>query len=156
MMEDYFSHIYGKDWKEAVSVLIRIGDAFDFAYMEGEKSADPAISPFYNPEQIKKLDAVEELCAEERALLESHMIMPTRPQTVSWRMLGLHADYCEQLVKVVKLKAEGHNFEALEQAKIFYHETGKREIEFEPYYDHCLACRVVEQMVKKPQKIIID
>ena len=156
LMEDYFSHIYGKDWKEAVSVLIRIGDAFDFAYMEGEKSADPAISPFYNPEQLKKLDAIEELCAEERALLESHMIMPTRPQTVSWRMLGLHADYCEQLAKVVKLKAEGHNFEALEQAKIFYHETGKREIEFEPYYDHCLACRVVEQMVKKPQKIIID
>jgi len=156
LMQDYFSHVYGKDWKEAVSVLIRMGDAFDFAYMEGEKSANPAISPFYNPEQLKRLAAVEELCSEERALLENHMIMPTRPQTVSWRMLGLHADYCEQLVKVVRLKAEGHNFEAAEQAKIFYRETGKDEITFEPYYDHCLACRVVEQMVKKPQKIIID
>ena len=156
LMEDYFSHIYGKDWKEAVSVLIRMGEAFDFAYMEGEKSKDPAVSPFYNPDQLDKLSAVEELCFEERSLVETHMIMPTRPQTVSWRMLGHHADYCEELVKIVRLKAQGYNFEALEQAKIFYEKAGKREIEFEPYYDHCLACRVVEQMVKKPQKIIID
>jgi hypothetical protein len=71
-------------------------------------------------------------------------------------MLLSHADHCEELAKVVKLKAAGHNFEALEQAKIFYREAGKKELDFEPYYDHCLACRVVEQMVKKPQKIIID
>ena len=133
-----------------------MGNAFDFGYMEGEKSMDPKISPFYNPEQAKRLEVVKELADEERFLARKHLAMPTRPQTVSWRMLLAHADHCEELAKVVKLKAEGRNFEAFEQAKIFYHETGKKEIGLEPYYDHCLACRVVEQMVKKPQKIIID
>ena len=38
----------------------------------------------------------------------------------------------------------------------FYDELGVREIEFETYYDHCLACRVVEHKVGKPQKIILD
>ena len=82
--------------------------------------------------------------------------MPTRTQTVSWRMLEFHADFCEKFAEVAIQKALGHNFRATEIAMEFYREIGRREIEFERYYDHCLACRVVEQMVKKPQKIIID
>ena len=45
---------------------------------------------------------------------------------------------------------------AVQLAEEFYDELGVREIEFETYYDHCLACRVVEHKVGKPQKIIFD
>ena len=71
-------------------------------------------------------------------------------------MLECHAQFCEKLAQIMTAKALGHNFKAVELAKEFYHELGKWEYEFEPYYDHCLACRVVEHKVGKPQKIIID
>ena len=156
VLADYFSHIYGPDWQEALSLLRRMSAAFDFAYMEGEKSADPKISAFYDPEKAKTLATVAELAAEEQEMVSKHLVMPTRPQTVSWRMLGLHAQFCEKLAQVMIAKAKGHNFEALALAQEFYDELGVREIEFEPYYDHCLACRVVEHKVGKPQKIIFD
>ena len=153
---DYFRHIYGEDWEQALSLLTRMSTVFDFAYMEGEKSVNPKVSAFYDPEKAKALTAVAELAAEERELVKKHLVMPVRPQTVSWRMLGLHAQFCEKLAQIMIAKAEGHNFEALTLAQEFYHELGARELEFEPYYDHCLACRVVEHKVGKPQKIIFD
>ena len=153
---DYFSHIYGEDWEQALSILERMSAAFDFGYMEGEKSVDTSVSSFYNPAHVDKLRSVAEVAAEEHALVAKHMVMPTRPQTVSWRMLGLHAQFCEKLAQVMIAKAQGHNFEAVRLAEEFYDELGVREIEFEPYYDHCLACRVVEHKVGKPQKIILD
>jgi hypothetical protein len=153
---DYFSHIYGEDWQQALSILERMSAVFDFGYLEGEKSVDKSISDFYNPAQAEKLKLVAEIAAEERSLVAKHLAMPTRPQTVSWRMLGLHAQFCEKLAQVMIAKAQGHNFEAVKLAEEFYDELGVREIEFEPYYDHCLACRVVEHKVGKPQKIILD
>ena len=153
---DYFSHIYGEDWEQALSILERMSAAFDFGYMEGEKSVDEKVSAFYNPAHAEKLRSVAEVAAEERSLVNKHMAMPTRPQTVSWRMLGLHAQFCEKLAQVMIAKAQGHNFRAVQLAEEFYDELGVREIEFEPYYDHCLACRVVEHKVGKPQKIILD
>ena len=35
--EDYFSHIYGDDWKEAEKYLAEISELFDFGYRAGEK-----------------------------------------------------------------------------------------------------------------------
>ena len=153
---DYFSHIYGEDWKDVESLMQRMCVALDFGYLEGEKSVNTAISNFYDPDMVKKLASVADLAAEERDLVEKHRVMPTRPQTVSWRMLECHAQFCEKLAQIMTAKALGHNFKAVELAKEFYHELGKWEYEFEPYYDHCLACRVVEHKVGKPQKIIID
>ena len=153
---DYYSHIYGEDWQAVESIMARMSAVFDFGYMEGEKSADEKISAFYNPVQAEKLKLVAELAAEERDLVAKHLTMPTRPQTVSWRMLGLHAQFCEKLAQVMIAKANGHNFKAFQLAEEFYDELGVREIEFETYYDHCLACRVVEHKVGKPQKIIFD
>ena len=153
---DYYSHIYGEDWQAVESIMARMSAVFDFGYMEGEKSANEKISAFYNPAQAEKLKLVAEIAAEERSLAAKHLAMPTRPQTGSWRMLSLHAQFCEKLAEVMIAKANGHNFKAFQLAEEFYDELGVREIEFETYYDHCLACRVVEHKVGKPQKIIFD
>ena len=153
---DYYAHIYGEDWQAVESIMARMSAVFDFGYMEGEKSANEKISAFYNPAQAEKLKLVAEIAAEERSLAAKHLAMPTRPQTVSWRMLSLHAQFCEKLAEVMIAKANGHNFKAFQLAEEFYDELGVHEIEFETYYDHCLACRVVEHKVGKPQKIIFD
>ena len=154
--EDYFSHIYGKDWKKAKTILQQISNAFDFDYMEGTKSKNPDISDFYDPERAIQLASVEDLCAQLRILANKHLTMPTRPQTISWRLLLRHAEYCELWGKLLWNKAMGFNFKAQELAKEFCHEFGKYELEIERYYDHSLACRVLEHITRKPQGIILD
>ena len=154
--EDYFSHIYGKDWKQAATLLRQIGDAFDFAYMEGEKSKDESISLYYDPDRVEQLSHIRELCAQEQAMAMAHLKMPTRPQTVSWRLLLHHARYCRMLADILLEKAVGHNATAVEMVKEFYHEFGRYELEIERYYDHSLACRVLEHITRKTQKIILD
>ena len=156
VLEDYFSHIYGKDWKDAYAVLKAITEAFDFGYMEGTTSKNPRISDFYDPEQAPRLASVQELAARERALAMKHLRMPNRPQTVSWRLMLLHAQFCEGLGKIMECKAKGHNYKAVELLKALFAELGKQEVAFERYYDQGLFYRAVEHLVRRPQGIILD
>ena len=156
LVEDYFSHIYGEDWKQAVSILQRISDAFDYPFMAAERSIDKSVSDYYDPARESRLAAVHDLAAEERKLVAKHMECPTRPQTVSWRLLMRHAEYCDGLAEVVRHKALGHNFKAAELAKQFAADFGKYEIEMERYYDHYLAMHVIDHMIENAQGIVFN
>ena len=153
---DYFSHAYGPDWQEAMRLLQNITNAFDFAYMEGIASKNKAISAYYDPTRVERLATIPELCAQERALAKKHLNMPERPQTVSWRLLLRHGEYCELWAKILQEKAQGHNFRAVELAEEFDSAFGKYELEIERYYDHCLACRVLEHITGDPKGLILD
>ncbi len=156
VLEDYFSHIYGKDWRDALQILQAISDAFDFAYMEGTCSKNKNISDFYDPDRVPRLEKVFELAAREQALAKKHLNMPFRPQTVSWRLLLRHSQYCEYLAKILVAKAKGHNYKAQELFREMHEGFGIYELEMERYYDHGLASRVGEHIVRRPQGIILD
>ena len=145
--EDYFSHLYGKDWKEAVSVLQKISDAFGQKYMEGECGTPERTH--YCPEHARDLEEVAELAARERALAAERMAMPTRPQTVAWRMLVRHAEYVEGLAKVLLEKCQGRDKLAMELFNEFAVSFGKHEYELERYMDLGLAIRALRIIVKK-------
>lgn len=154
--DDYFRHIYGDDWKKALDLLEKIGNAFDFAYMEGEKSKDENISPYFDPERFAHLESISSLCAQEKDLAYLHLNMPTRPQTVSWRLLIRHAEYCELWAAILKEKSIGNNERASQLAAEFRKIFGRHELEIERYYDHGLACTVLGHVTRKTEKIIID
>jgi len=156
LVEDYFSHIYGADWKEARDYLQKVSNAFDFSFIAGEKSKNTAISTRFDPDRKEAFEAVHELAAECRAMVAKHMSMPTRPQTVSWRLLLKHAEYCIGIADFMKEKCLGHNAKALELAEEFFAEYGKYEIELERYYDHYLAAKSYLQMVRKPAKFVLQ
>jgi len=156
LQEDYFSHIYGEDWRHAAAVLQKISDTFDFAYMEGECSEDPAVSDYYAPSRIPQLSKLYELAAAERDLANKHLNMSYRPQTVSWRLLLRHALYVEKWAQIMIEKAQGNNFKAAAFSKQFCDDFGIYELEMERWYDHSLACRVLEHITRKPVGIIID
>ena len=157
VLEDYFTHIYGRgDWKDALRLLTEISEAFDFGYMEGTKTKDPRISNFYDPERVPQLEKIHELAARERALANKHLNMPRRPQTVSWRLLLRHAEYCDLMADLMIAKAKGHNYQAVELFHSMKYQLGKYELEIETYYDHGLAMRVCEHIIQRPQGIILD
>ncbi|MBE6713138.1 MAG: DUF4838 domain-containing protein [Ruminococcaceae bacterium] len=154
--EDYFSHIYGKSWEKVLSYLERMSAAFDFNYMEGERSTIPERGNFYDPKRVKLLSHIPELCAEGRALAKEISSNSSRPQTVSGQLLGYHSTFCELLGEIVTAKAKGEDEIALSLAEEFQVKMGKNEIFIDRYYDHALASRVVTLIAKKPKKIIFE
>jgi hypothetical protein len=154
--EDYFSHIYGEDWREVMDYLEKMSAAFDFAFMEGEKTLDKNISKRYNPEIAPKFLAVPEIAAEGRALAQNHKAMPYRPQAVSWRLLKLHTEYCERYAEFMYQKAIGNNNVAYEMAHQFFDDFGKYEVEIERYFDHGMFRGAVNMIVKKRPKFIFQ
>ena len=154
--DDYFAHIYGEDWKDALSLLSRISTAFDYEFTSGRKSKKPEASKFYNPDMLPLLESVKELANEERALVAKHMAMPTRPQTVSWRLLGYHATYIELFADILIAKAKGHSYTAKEAVARFEEVFGKYEIEIERYYDQANTCYALGDYAKDSKSIILE
>ena len=156
IQEDYFSHIYGEDWKTVAAYLESVGKAFDFAYMEGKKSKNPKISACYNPDMLPGLSRVAELAAAERALANEHLSMPTRPQTVSWRLLLRHAEYIEGIAEIMKEKCVGHENLARKKCADFFREFGKHEYEIERYFDQGLAGGAFSVLLKSSPGFVFE
>jgi len=148
VLEDYFSHIYGDAWQEVKAYLQKVSDVFEFSYMAGEKPIDEAKGKFYDPSRVQRLAAVKELAAEGRAIAKAHLAMPTRPQTVSMRILLRHAEYIEGIAAFMTEKALGHNYLAEEMATAFFQDFGKYEFEMDRYYDHFLFSRFMIRIAK--------
>ena len=102
------------------------------------------------------LESVKELANEERALVAKHMAMPTRPQTVSWRLLGYHATYIELFADILIAKAKGHSYTAKEAVARFEEVFGKYEIEIERYYDQANTCYALGDYAKDSKSIILE
>ena len=152
-LADYFSHAYGEDWERVRNYLEKISDAFDHNYMCAQKSADRKRGEFFNPQHAEQLDEVKEIVALNRKAMNKHIAMPTRPQTVSWRLLLRHAEWCEAWAEILKEKAKGHNRYALSMADEFLPKFGKYELEMERYFDFGLGADALHSMVMMLPKI---
>ena len=155
ILEDYYSHIYGEDWKDVLAYLEKVRDIFNFSYLSGEKSEDVSVSKWYSPKAAKRLEGVAELAKEGVALAESHRTMPTRPQTVSYRLLERHAEYIEGYAKFMILRANGKHAEAWDMSREVFKSFGRHEWELERYFDFGLAYRILAITIgRRPENIV--
>lgn len=154
VVNDYLSHIYGDAWQEVKAYLQKVTDTFDFTYMTGEDSVDESKGKHYNPARVEKLAGVKALAEEGRAIAKAHMAMPTRPQTVSMRILLRHADYIEGIASFLMEIAQGNYKEGFEKFEEFRISFGKHELELERYYDHGLAFKTMHLIAKPPEIIV--
>ena len=148
-LADYFSHMYGDDWKQVRAYLDGISKAFGEKYMAGEDSADPAKGTHYNPERAKELAKVAELAAVARELAAKHKVMPIRVQALAYRLLNRHAEYCEKLAEVFIAKCQGYDKLAVEKMNAFAADYGRHDYELERYLDFGLAVRTLEVVAKQ-------
>ena len=155
-LQDYFRHIYGDaDWKKVKVYFDAISDAFGEKYMNGEDSANSDMGLYYNPERLPKLKKVKELAAWARALALSHRVMPTRPQTVCYRLLERHAECVEYLAEIMMEVCQGNYFRASELTKTFTREFGRYEIELDRYFDFGLLVRTYNALIYRGKNSII-
>ena len=133
--EEYYSTAYGEDWRKFLDYFERLGEALDQKYIEGEKSANPNISAYYNPDYLNNIAEVEKILLEGEELVKSHYNSDFRVQTVSVRLMELHIRYVRGFIELFRHKALGEDAPAIEKFKAFCNEIGKYEAEFELYFD---------------------
>ncbi|MBQ8583405.1 MAG: DUF4838 domain-containing protein, partial [Clostridia bacterium] len=152
IVEEYMSVAYGEDWRKFYDYLEKLGGAFDYYYLEQERSADAEKSPFYNPAHAESLARVKAITAEGRELIKAHYNSPVRVQTVSVRLLEQHARYAELMAEALIPKAKGEDDLADELFLEAKAEFGKHETAIERYYDHGLAFYSWEPIFKTKMK----
>ena len=139
LVEDYFSHTYGEDWRKVVELLGRIGKCIDTHYLNGERSAKGEIGKHYNPAVADELREMPKVAQEYKELLENHRAMPYRAQTVAFKLLRYYVEYCERVAKCLVPKCFGAGAEAMALFQDFLADFGRHEHEIATCYDHFLA-----------------
>ena len=135
LAEDYFSHAFGKDWKKFYDYLLRLGDAIDWDYLEGQNSADKAKCTYYNPGLAESFASAKDIIEEGRALIREHYNSDSRFSTASVRLLEFHAKFCELLAEALWHKCQGHDEIADRLEKEIEEKCGVFEAHFERNYD---------------------
>lgn len=152
-LQDYFTHLYGEDWKVVRTYLDNITNAFDHRYMCGLNSTDPTKGNFYNPDHAEDLAEVKELAAGMRSVIAEHKQLPTRPQSIAWRILLRHTEYCERFAEIMSEKCKGHTKYALELYEAFKKDFGKYDIELERWLDFGCCMQSLYVLTKNLPKV---
>jgi len=148
-LEDYFTHLYGEDYKQVLDYLNGVSEAFGEKYMAGEDRAEGARDPLHNPERAVKLERVFELAAVARTLVKKNRKTPVRVQALAWRLLERHAEFSEGMADVFATKARGFDKLALEKMDAFEASFGRHDYELERWLDFGLWARLTRSIIIK-------
>lgn len=135
IVEDYFSHAFGKDWKQFYDCLDRLTKALPYDYFNFDR-ARRRPNVYYNPKMIPQLESIKEITKDLRELVKSHYVSEERAQTVAVRLLEQHADLCDMVSDWMIQKAKGDDEASQKEYDRIRVEFGKREQSMEMYYDH--------------------
>ena len=136
---DYYSHIYGVDYKDFIAFFEKLNDLFPYRLTETNAMEGGMKKELHFDEDfLTKLSALDDVLAHGKKLIEEHYNSDTRVQTVSVRLLEKYLLYVRLYADAVIKKAEGKDALAMEAYERARAEFGKEEIAIQPYYDHNL------------------
>ena len=134
LKEDYFSHAYGGNWREALEYLQKLRNCFSFGYMSGRFSRN-ANEGFYAPERAEEAAKVSGLTKAFAEVIRANKDQPRRASSVAWRLLDAHRVFVRGIAEVVEKRAAGDDAGALEAQERLMQELSAREIGLERYFD---------------------
>ena len=149
MTEDYFSHAYGDDWREVYEFFCSISRYVDFRYLNGKSFSDAGRGRYYNPELVESFKKAVETVNDFEGFVRSHMNMPYRVQTVSYRILNRFLEYVKGILEAMILKVDGKETEALNLYNAFLDSFGRYETELELYYDQYLMSQSLNRIFRR-------
>ena len=157
--EEYFSAAYGDGWRAVLDYLERLATELDQKYVEGERSANPEISNYYNPDYLGNAQRAEKILTEGETIVKAHYDNPERMRTASYRMLEYHVRYCRHFLNVLTNKAVGNDEAALLAHDELARDMGSLEPRIELYYDHLIFCSMLKRIIqmhptKKPNETL--
>ena len=150
IIEDYFSHVFGDDWKEFYDYLKKLSEAMPFSILTLGRYGERHNS-LIDDQKARLFSAVKDIVKEGQDLIKSHYNSDVRVQTVTMRLLEKHAEYCEGLAEVLVERAKGNVKVAKELFDEFRIKFGRHESEIERYFDHALYFSTMEKLIDEPQ-----
>ncbi len=135
IVEDYFYHAYGEDFKLFLDYLARISEALPYDFFSRD-AAGLRENVYFDLDRAEKIAGIREITKEGRALIEKHLDYPERARTVAVRLLLRHADLCDMVADWMAAKARGENEKATElynKARIAF---GASYRDIHMYFDH--------------------
>lgn len=133
--EDYMKVAYGKCYKDVKRILDAMAEAVPYGYTS-RTDAGRRQNYYYDPKMLPRLESVQGLVSEMRALIKENYTSPTRIQTTSIRLLELYMDLVEAIAKAFAHKCIGEDDEAYACFNNIRLELGKKEAGLLRYYDH--------------------
>lgn len=149
LLDDYFSVLFGGDYKQVLDYLNGVSEAFGEKYMAGEERAKDARDPLHNPARAVKLEQVFELAAVARDLVKKNRKTPVRVQALAWRLLERHAEFSDGMAEVFMTKARGYDKLALEKMDALIADFSRHDYELERWMDCGLWARLTRAVIKK-------
>lgn len=111
LKEEYFSALYGKDWKEAVNYLESLSENSSCDHFN-------AIGKRVNPKMEKKYRKAQSIAKEALPLIEKNCSELSGEQKEEWKQLGWHRTYVEKLAGALEQIAYGNP----EKADVLWHD----------------------------------
>ena len=145
--KDYFDTAFGEGADEFYGYLKKLENAMKYRFCQRNMSKNKAVSPYYNPEEAKLIATVPDITKEGRELIKKYYNSDYRVRTVSVRLLEHHADFADMLSAALYEKALGNDERCAELGEKMRIEFGKREVELEKYYDHCICFRYLKALI---------
>ncbi len=137
LVEDYFSHAYGEDWREVVDFFEKLGKLVPSEFLAGKASLDRSVHRLYNPDMAPRLRELGRMAASFIPFAEAHKNSSMRVQAVAMRLLGFYLEFWAGIAEPLALKCTGKSErDAALMFHRFFEEYGKREIYYQTCYDH--------------------
>ena len=133
--EDYFKTAYGKCHKDVKRILDAMAKAIPYGY-SSRTDAGRRPNYYYDPKMLPRIQSVQGLVDEMRALIKKNYTSPVRVQTVSIRLLETYMDLVEAIAKAFAHKCIGEDEAAYECYEKIRAALGKKEAGLVSYYDH--------------------
>ena len=131
---DYFGSLYGEDCGLIESYLKKVYDVLPYEYFARD-NAQNRENVYFDLERAKKLEQMRSITKEGRELIKKCHKYDYRVRTVALNLLEYHAEFCDFIADWMLAKATCENEKAKELFEKFRVEIGKREAQFERYFD---------------------
>jgi hypothetical protein len=132
--DDYYGSLYGDEGGLILDYLKKVYDVLPYEYFARD-NAQNRENVYFDLERAKLLSQMRNLTKEGRKLIEASHKYDYRVRTVALNLLEYHADFCDLLSDWMLAKAVGESEKADELFEKFRIEIGKKEYEFERYFD---------------------
>lgn len=131
LAEDYFSHAFGTDWKQAYAFLETVSTVLPKEYMLAGFSK----GAFENQEVAANMPLLKQTAQAFQEVCAQHLPADIRCQSVSWQLLHFHCEVCIQLADIFLAFATGDRQKADTELNHLYRFLSEREDFFQNYFD---------------------
>ena len=159
MVEDYYSHAYGSDWRLVSDYLDKVSELSDFDYIYMVNTTPTAkfkntdFSRFADNNMVEKYRLLKKTVDEFIPVIDAHTKNADRIEFIMWDLLRWHGTLCKDIADAIEYQFNGDEEKCLQTFEKMQHDLAPLDYIRHDCYDHFL-CMYSFSNVFKPGKSV--